>query len=259
MLLVILLSLLGKMPHSATSELGHCDVVDVSLPRRAVRGMSSLIQTTFLTSSPLKNQGLLPASIRKLPRCGSRAKNEQVHESWPKLRQAYTHLLGHGFSPNASGILVPHEVRLVPGEGRGLFATAPIHAGTRVWTPVNLVRFIDDKTFREFLATVPLEQVCDILGYAFSETLSNGTKSVSLDFDNGSFINHGGKDKANIGCPTGMNIVKCEDSYALRDIHAGEEILDDYTSYNVKVDWWDALKREANWNEFNNLEGKVYA
>eukprot|EP00746_Dinoflagellata_sp_MGD_P010009 gnl/MRDRNA2_/MRDRNA2_120533_c0_seq1.p1 gnl/MRDRNA2_/MRDRNA2_120533_c0~~gnl/MRDRNA2_/MRDRNA2_120533_c0_seq1.p1 ORF type:complete len:606 (-),score=92.35 gnl/MRDRNA2_/MRDRNA2_120533_c0_seq1:60-1877(-) len=208
----------------------------------------------------------------KMPACGTETQSSQqeLGENWLQLRHAYKtyerlvtdekkrkerrSVGGPDLSQNAAdGVLVPHEVRISPGKGRGLFATVPLRAGTRIWTPQNEVRFTSETAFREFLALVPQDMVCKVLGYAFTDQQSNGEKSVSLAMDDGSFINHGGPGEANVGCATGTREGDCFDSVSLRDIQPGEELLDDYTKYNVRIDWWDAVKREAGWALFNNL------
>lgn len=122
------------------------------------------------------------------------------------------------------------EVRPSPIHGLGLFARQFIPAGT-TWWRANLDNVLllnqlqletllgssRNQNFEELLNT------CLIYGY-YSATMDR----IIICLDNARFVNH--SEAPNSGAP-----IDCDGltSTALRDIEPGEEIVEDYTNYDV--------------------------
>lgn len=139
---------------------------------------------------------------------------------------------------------VPYEIKDAKW-GKGVFATAPIAKGTVIWRLVdaNVVVVPEDKA-REYVAKVEAESVKAIeeflnLSYWMDESL------VDIRNDDGRFFNHDVKAQ-NVGYCEGM----MEDgggqgasaaTYALKDIAPGEEMLDDYNTYDDGPEWYTEI------------------
>ena len=112
--------------------------------------------------------------------------------------------------------------------GRGIFAEENISKGTLVWSGVygrNVRRFINEKEVRLWLAEMPNDNVRKEW-LQFPIVYDGG---FELDMDDGRFLNH--SPDPNIGYPS-MEDNRC---FALRDIKKGEELFEDYNSYEPKL------------------------
>ena len=194
---------------------------------------------------------------------------------WNVLKEAYRKVkkntdpddvyLYQTFDANDNGFKIPFEVRQSPGKGRGIFCTEFVRKGQFV-SEARCGRFYTEEQWREFLTSVPHELAKDCTDWAYVEKFK-GRSAVWLDFCEAALMNHGdresrwkklccslrrsrysefaGSDKANVEekIHNGRWI-----SYAIRDIHAGEEILCDYEdfhNYDEPLSWF-----EDTWDEY---------
>lgn len=115
-------------------------------------------------------------------------------------------------------ILVKTKIGPSPIHGNGLFADEDIPKGTIVWSFNPLVdKILSDEEIKS-LPTV-MQEFVDT--YSFFD---KGKHVLCGDF--GMFINH--SDTPNLESTL-------DDSVALRDIKKGEEITDDYTTYDEEI------------------------
>eukprot|EP00457_Paulinella_chromatophora_P012143 gb/GEZN01012332.1/.p1 GENE.gb/GEZN01012332.1/~~gb/GEZN01012332.1/.p1 ORF type:complete len:214 (+),score=33.03 gb/GEZN01012332.1/:226-867(+) len=134
-------------------------------------------------------------------------------------------------------ITVPYVIKESENHGRGIFATKPIKKGTMVWKFSRK----DCKVFtkREMLRmaeTVPAEEMKALLWGGFLHQAS-GLFLVLQDGEQ--FKNH--NDNANCGGGD-METPDQEFACALRDIKAGEELTDNYRTFeSANSEWVDKL------------------
>lgn len=152
---------------------------------------------------------------------------------------------------------VPSTVKPSPVAGLGCFTNVPIEKGQVVWVEdVGLDTYVDVRTL---VSKVGEKVARDLLSYCFRVPFPEHI--CILPCDNARFVNH--SENPNIGTnPDGPVHVE----YALRDISAGEELLDDYRSYNLEfepdgkakaIDWSRDLIKEAHFDlidKFNQEE-----
>eukprot|EP00992_Anisonema_acinus_P007803 TRINITY_DN3795_c0_g1_i1.p2 TRINITY_DN3795_c0_g1~~TRINITY_DN3795_c0_g1_i1.p2 ORF type:complete len:150 (+),score=41.91 TRINITY_DN3795_c0_g1_i1:52-501(+) len=134
---------------------------------------------------------------------------------------------------------VPYEVRPSPLGGRGLFATADIPAGTLLWKySEESVHFHDEASLRAKLATMTKEDAKELLEHIYCWE----GKACDIQ-DDGRLWNHTRRGGA--ACNTGPDPSGGDEdsSYAIRDIKANEELLDDYGTYE-RLPWFETLCRE---------------
>ena len=117
-------------------------------------------------------------------------------------------------------MIVPTYVGPSEIEGVGIFAAAPIKAGTAIW-------ILEDR----FDLIVPLEEVEKlpelqrgfIERYGYPHMTRPGL--LVLEFDNGRFMNH-------CDAPN-TDFTRPDMAWAIRDIAEGEEITCDYAEFDV--------------------------
>lgn len=111
--------------------------------------------------------------------------------------------------------------------GTGLFAAEPIRVGSAVWsfTPAF------DRTFtREEIAKLPDGARIYLATYAYKSQVSG---VYVLPEDNGKYFNHSDAPNTRSTHPAdGGEVI----TYALRDIAPGEELTDDYSSFEDPFD-----------------------
>ena len=142
-------------------------------------------------------------------------------------------------TPRMRPAQVPYELKESQIAGLGLFATKPVTRGTLLWKYDEAsVKEHDEASFRARLEELsPEEQL------PFCEHVFCWEGKVCEILDDGKFWNHGKGDNQNTGDHPDGNGDGCGDglsSYALRDIAAGEELTDDYASYD-NLPWYDAI------------------
>ena len=139
-----------------------------------------------------------------------------------------------------SGLVIPFEIRQTAEKGRGVFAASRIPKGSLIWHPVQHAYFQDETSFRRFLSSLTWELACDIIQWAYVEETWEDEYTVAVELDVGSFINHAPSGEANAGYMANSEFV-----VASRDIEAGEEILQDYTTFDNdeddRVPWFDEI------------------
>ena len=139
---------------------------------------------------------------------------------------------------NSAGMQVPYEIRDTKF-GKGVFAKKKVKKGTLVWKfvrGVNVRSFKGPRATREFLTSLgtPEEQK-NWLDHCYH---SGGTVNDVLD--EGQFFNHAAGKKATTSPGAGKDRLS---SYAIRDIKAGEEFLEDYGSYDWPI-WFVKICNE---------------
>ena len=116
-------------------------------------------------------------------------------------------------------MIVPTFVGPSAIEGVGVFAAAPITAGSAIW---ELSDDLDLLLTREQLARLPALQRDFIERYGYPH-MSQPHLTV-LEFDNGRFMNH--------STTPNTDFTRPEVGYAIRDIAAGEELTCDYGEFD---------------------------
>jgi len=159
---------------------------------------------------------------------------------------------------NPQNFDVPVEVRLTPGKGRGVFATADITAGSLVATPTNSMEFYSKESYRDFLAYLVLKRfrmICNTFDWIYSvqKTTDPDDFIVCLDADSATLINsgradfmdeddeyeseYGDDDYGDDERKDTTNIAQVDFTgawspvYAMRDIKSGEELLMCYSDF----------------------------
>jgi hypothetical protein len=139
--------------------------------------------------------------------------------------------------------------------GSGIFSTEAIPAGTMVWSfdHANPPTF-DDRTARQLCDAAVLNgDITSILRSSYFMATDH-TMLVDLRGDSGRFFNHsaakigqnvalGSEMAKRIGARNGVAYEQ-HSAYALRDIPAETELLDDYTTFGANPPWYDTLLSE---------------
>jgi hypothetical protein len=135
------------------------------------------------------------------------------------------------------GFHVAYDVRPSPLGGQGLFAAQLIPQHSLIWKYApgrNVVEYRGAEAVHAHVASLPSQEARrDWLAHVYA---CDG--AVVEILDDGRWWNHSGT--PNTGSGVGGD---WDSTYALRDIHAGEELLDDYGVYEYP-DWLRALFHE---------------
>jgi hypothetical protein len=137
-----------------------------------------------------------------------------------------------------SGMLVPYQVHNDPLHGRGLYATEDVPAHTKVWDG-EVQDWYSIEEFEAFLQYLPPQLQCDVIMWAYP-ALGSDTE-VLMAMDQGSYMNDGGT-KGN------GSSINASDTTALRLIQAGEEMVEDYSTYvdmDGRVQWFHQLRAKV--------------
>lgn len=129
---------------------------------------------------------------------------------------------------------VGYEVRPSPIAGVGLFTTEDIPKGALVWkySPQSVRTYDSEAAVRTRLAALSEKELLDFLEHAYC-----WEGQVVEILDDGKYWNHSKR-------PNTGNVPDDPDSsYALRDIPAGEELLDDYSQHD-RMPWYEAICAE---------------
>jgi SET domain-containing protein len=116
-------------------------------------------------------------------------------------------------------MIVPTYVAPSAIEGVGLFAAAPIPAGTVIWV---IEEKLDLLVTEEELAGLPELQRQFIERYGYRHMTRPGV--FVLEFDNGRFMNHAERPNTEFTDP--------HRGWAIRDIAEGEELTCDYGEFD---------------------------
>jgi len=158
--------------------------------------------------------------------------------TWAYLRGVYVEIVGLEKSTlsadrSASGFQVPFYVGWGPEVGRTVYAGADIQKGSVVLdAEVQNAQFQTGNDFRRFLAALPKDLACDVLMWAYVAEY-DGLK-IAVDLDEGSFLNSYDTPNAQLGIIDGETTFSY---YAIRDIHAGEEIMIEYGDFAHPGGW----------------------
>lgn len=95
---------------------------------------------------------------------------------------------------------------------------------------------------------------CDVLQWAYAyendywgDDEEDESVTVGCDLDESSLLNHGDKGVANVGYIDPDDFVHAP-IVALRNIEAGEELLEDYDVFDEELEWFDKLV-DAKWSQ----------
>ena len=154
---------------------------------------------------------------------------------------------GGGFESNVSV-----EIREKKGSGLGVFLLEPVKKGNLVWTGNNdIVYFHRRSDFEAFLTRLSPAAACEVLHYVYQDlsgcaqacngvccedTEKDSSAAVVLTLDWGSIINHGGEDAT-----TGAAADGSMATIAKRDLVPGDEISENYNSFEWDIPWFKAL------------------
>ena len=150
------------------------------------------------------------------------------------------------------GFEIDYEIRDAGAHGRGVFALAPLAAGTLIWRFVegaNATRHVGEAAVRARLARLPSAAAArDWLDHAFF--LGGALNEMH---DDGVMFNHSEQSNTGVAALLAPGSAAAEaaaaaragplDTVALRDIAAGEELLEDYGRYEMP-DWYVRLCAE---------------
>jgi SET domain-containing protein len=142
-------------------------------------------------------------------------------------------------SSQPNGFKVSYEVRETSdGRGKGLYATHAIPKGTLIWKygPNNIRCFQGGQQVQSHLATISTD---DDRRYWLSHIYCFNGSAIEI-LDDGKLWNH--SHDPNTGSEPRLD-GDSESTYATRDIAAGEELLDDYGTYEYP-DWLLGLYEE---------------
>jgi hypothetical protein len=129
---------------------------------------------------------------------------------------------------------VEYELRPSTIAGRGLFATAHIPKGTLIWkfSDASVRTYASADEVRAALEAKSAEQAAFFLEHAYCW----GEKVCEI-LDDAYYWNHSKSPN------TGSLPEDEHSSWALRDIEAGEELLDDYSQHDM-LPWFEAICAE---------------
>jgi uncharacterized protein len=116
-------------------------------------------------------------------------------------------------------MLVPTYVAPSPIEGVGVFAAAPIPAGTLIW---QLAQGLDRLIRASEIADLPplFQQFVERYSYPYP----HDPEQLIVELDNGRFMNHSEAPNTIFSDP--------DAGYTIRDVAAGEELLCNYAEFD---------------------------
>jgi len=136
------------------------------------------------------------------------------------------------------GMRVPYEVRDSAIGGRGLYATAAVKKGTMLWEYCDAsVKEYDEESLKTHLKTMAPDAIAEFCEHVFCWD----GKVVEIQGD-GKMWNHS-KTVHNTGNHPNPALHDGVSTYALRDIEAGEEFLDNYQLY-ATLAWFEEICRQ---------------
>jgi|TARA_B100000513_G_scaffold19290_1_gene7639 SET domain-containing protein len=143
------------------------------------------------------------------------------------------------FVPTSFGgaMQVAYELKASPIAGMGLFATTPLKRGALLWRcDSTSVRTHTEATLRAKLSTCSAAAAKELLEHMYA-----WEGEVVEIIGDGKYWNH--STTPNTGNHPDEAAGDGVSSYALRDIAAGEELLDDYSAHS-SVPWFEELCRQ---------------
>ena len=134
-----------------------------------------------------------------------------------------------------------------------MFALSPVAKGTLIWSfkdaPLRVLG--ESEARQEFEAAekddVKSKQIFALLNlWYWSEDDDGNPVLVDNTKDDGRFFNHSAEPCVALGSVLGHTKASRRDTFALRDIKAGEELLDDYNTFGDDPPWYVALLERHN-------------
>ncbi len=144
------------------------------------------------------------------------------------------------FNSRGQMLLVKTEVKNSPIAGVGLFAAEEINKGDIVWqySPNTCLLFTNHQ-FQSLLNSfhkTERQLIEYYLTYGYYQEI---VQSLVCCLDNGRYVNH--SEQPTLSTPKDMPAnMAWQYSIALRDIQKGEELTENYTTYD-SCDWLDAI------------------
>ena len=77
-------------------------------------------------------------------------------------------------------------------KGQGIVADEPIQAGQWIWTSHNMDRLLDAPSYQQFLRSVPVDLVCDVIRWAYVQDMGQWYEEdllISVDLDDRFYCN----------------------------------------------------------------------
>ena len=119
---------------------------------------------------------------------------------------------------------IPYEIRVTDDYGKGVYASAAIKTGTLVWSyklNENVVEYDEAESIAHLQSLPTLKAQQRFLDASFGKGAV-----LCLIVDDGQYVNHADAPACN--CRTDLSTGHC---YARKDIAAGEQITEDYSSF----------------------------
>ena len=143
---------------------------------------------------------------------------------------------------------VAYEIKLDQWGGHGIFATKDIGAGTLIWSsPKAALTIRSNADAKVYCASLSQEELKVTLTYCY---FSDDHKMIDITKDDGRYFNHtNAQPNVALGNVAQAHLHNQQDlerasSYALLDIAAGAELVDDYNTYGASPQWYDDLLDE---------------
>lgn len=140
------------------------------------------------------------------------------------------------------GAHVPIVIRdTLDGRGKGIFAVNDISKGTLIWSMNDNVQcFENEKELQEKLNS--FDKYDDKRDFVVHLYPWKGKVYKILDGQD--FVNH--SDEPNCGSFSSENDQINDNLFAIRDIKEGEELLEDYRTFDCNIEWWKDKIHEYN-------------
>ena len=191
-------------------------------------------------------------------------------EFWIQLRDAYVSSVGEvestidwttpssssmseddssGTTEHLSGFMIPYEVKISPGKGRSVHTKQFVPKGAPVWNPKYSGYLYNQEDFEIFLTKLTWEQSCDVLQWCYAVRYKddegsggNDNFGVGCDLDEAAMINHAERasGEANTYYDSERDAI-----VAVKDLQAGDELLQDYNDFEEHLEWLDNLAHKA--------------
>eukprot|EP00039_Didymoeca_costata_P020900 m.342801 g.342801 ORF g.342801 m.342801 type:complete len:169 (-) comp21848_c0_seq1:133-639(-) len=151
-------------------------------------------------------------------------------------------------SGSSSGMQVPYELKPDQYGGHGIFAREDVAQGTLIWSlSKSNAKIMNDKDAQSLVESLSDGELQDLVSSSYF--LDDG-RFVDMRPDHGRYFNHtNGERNVALGCV--MKELDNEkeydnnDTYAKKDISAGEELLDDYNTYGDEAPWYSEVIKKT--------------
>ncbi len=131
---------------------------------------------------------------------------------------------------------IDYIIKESPGKGFGIFTKQFIPKNTLIWNfnkaNINIYNEINAK---KILYTS--NNILEFLKYSYF--LNN--IFIDIQNDDGKYFNHSNNPNVILGYKLLDHNININSSYALRDINIGEELFDDYNTYDNEPEWYKEL------------------